>query len=369
MAWKPPKYRHPDFKTAPLANSPAIVLASAPDDGVAPANFHATSNHPEYVHLGNGKWTLVPESRMDCVLVVRDETVEAVEARRLRKGDPVVVGRTEDGEEGIFVHIAGFGTGPGPSVDKFSFRVRGTRETPFSRSYDDLYQLLRHDRQHGCIVWVLGPAVAFDKDSRDAMQGLIEAGYCHALLAGNALATHDLEAGRYRTGLGQDIYTQALRPAGHYNHLDILNEVRRAGSIAAALGTLEISDGIIYACEKRGVPYLLAGSIRDDGPLPEIVADACQAQDRMRVYARKATTVLCLATQLHSIAFGNMTPGYRIMADGTVRPVYFHVIDMSEFSADKLANRGSAQAVAILTNAQDFIINLRNNLVTPRSTS
>jgi hypothetical protein len=222
--------------------------------------------------------------------------------------------------------------------------------------------VLRHDRDHGHIVWVLGPAVAFDKDSRNAMQGLIENGYCHGLLAGNALATHDLEAAQYRTGLGQDIYTQSLLPNGHYNHLDILNEVRRRGSIKHTLEELGLEDGIIYACHKYGVPYVLAGSIRDDGPLPEVIADVYQAQDAMRVHARKATTVVALATQLHSIAFGNMVPSYRVMPDGRVRPVFFYIVDMAEFSADKLANRGSAQAVAILTNAQDFTVNLWNNL-------
>lgn len=358
-----PQYRHPDFTQAPLSDSPTATLAPAPADGVAPKNFHATSNHPEYVHLGGGKWLLAPESRMDCVLVVSGQTLAVIEGRRLKAGDLVVVGRTEDGEEGIFVHTAGFDFGIGKSVDKFSFRTRGTRETPFSRSYDDLYNLLRHDRNEGNIVWVLGPAVAFDKDSRDAMQSLIEDGYCDALMAGNALATHDLEAACYRTGLGQNIYSQSLQPMGHYNHLDILNEVRNAGSIEKAIEKLDLSDGIIYACEKCGVPYVLAGSIRDDGPLPETLGNVYESQDRMRQYARKATTVICLATQLHSIAFGNMTPSYRIMDDGTIRPVSFYIVDMSEFSADKLANRGSAQAVAILTNAQDFMINLRNNLV------
>jgi hypothetical protein len=124
-----------------------------------------------------------------------------------------------------------------------------------------------------------------------------------------------------------------------------------------------IKDGIIYACEKKNVPYVLAGSIRDDGPLPEVLANVYKAQDAMRAYARNATTVIAMATQLHTIAFGNMTPSYRIMEDGSVRPVYFYIVDISEFSADKLANRGSSQAVAILTNVQDFIINLCNNLV------
>jgi hypothetical protein len=362
MAFTLPPYRPPDFRQPALAAAPAARTAPAPADGVAPEEFHATSNHPEYVHRGGGRWLLAPESRMDCVLVLRGEQLAVVEPRRLKAGEAVVVGRTENGEEGIFVHTEGFSEPAAEAAEKFAFRTRGTRETPFSHSYDRLYDLLRHDRDHGCIVWVLGPAVAFDKDSRTAMQGLIEAGYCHALLAGNALATHDLEAALFRTGLGQDIYTQVRQLLGHYNHLDVLNAVRRIGSIRAALRTLPLRDGIIYACEARGVPYVLAGSIRDDGPLPEVLGDVYAAQDAMREHARRATTVLALATQLHTIAFGNMVPSYRILPDGRVRPVYFYIVDMSEFSTDKLANRGSAQAAAILTNVQDFLVNLWRSL-------
>lgn len=171
-----------------------------------------------------------------------------------------------------------------------------------------------------------------------------------------------LEAARFRTGLGQDIYTQAFHPLGHYNHLDVINEVRLRGGIPRAIEELQLNDGIIYACEKKGIPYLLAGSIRDDGPLPGVIADSYQAQDAMRLHARKATTVIAMATQLHSIAFGNMVPSYQVQGDGSVRPVFFYVVDMTEFCVDKLANRGSAQAVAILTNAQDFMVNLWNNL-------
>ncbi len=357
-----PRYRHPDFSRAELVSAPVVRTEPAPADGVVPRNFHGTSNHPEYVHLGGGRWVLAPESRMDSVLVLEDGRLEVLEPRRVKKGQKVVVGRTENGEEGIYVHTDGFVSAEKSETDKFAFRTRGTRETPFSRSYDELYQVLRHDRDHGYIVWVLGPAVAFDQDSRAAMQGLVEAGYCHALLAGNALATHDLEGAYFRTGLGQNIYSQELQPLGHYNHLDILNEVRRAGSIAAAIEQLKIEDGIIFACEKKRVPYVLAGSIRDDGPLPEVIADVYRAQDAMRVHARRATTVMALATQLHSIAFGNMVPSYRVEEDGSVRPVFFYIVDMTEFSADKLANRGSAQAQAILTNVQDFMVNLWNNL-------
>jgi len=351
----------PDFSADHFIKAPAAAMAPSPADGIAPKDYHATSNFPEYVKLESGEWLLAPEGRMDAVLVYDDGTLKVTEARRLIKGDRVVIGRTENGEEGIFVHDACF-VEIKESEDKFTFRSRGTRETPFSHSYDSLYEILKHDRDHGHIVWVLGPAVAFDKDSRAAMQGLIEQGYCHALMAGNALATHDIEAAYFGTGLGQNIYSQELQPLGHYNHLDILNAVRKAGSIKEAIVELGIKDGIMYACEKEDIPYILAGSIRDDGPLPEIISDVYAAQNAMRDHARKATTVITMATQLHSIAFGNMTPSYKVLEDGTIRPVYFYIVDMSEFSADKLANRGSSQAQAILTNVQDFIVNLWNHL-------
>lgn len=357
-----PPYTPPDFSAEPLASAPVITTEKAPADGVAPDEFHATSNHPEYVHVAPGTWVLLHKNRMDTVIRMDGETPEAVEARRLKKGDRVVVGRGEEGEKGVYIHTDGFEQRQGPSK-KFAFMTRGSRETPFSRSYDHLYDILRHEKNEGFITWVLGPAVAFDKDSRDAMAGIIREGYCHALMAGNALATHDMEAGVYGTGLGQDIYTRELKPLGHYHHLDLLNKVRRTGSIPAALEGLGITDGIMHACETCGVPYVLAGSIRDDGPLPEVETHTGKAQDRMRVFAAQATCVITLATQLHTIAFGNMTPSYRVLDDGTVRPVFFYVVDISEFSADKLANRGSAQSTAILTNVQDFMINLANNLI------
>lgn len=357
-----PVYSPPDFSRPDLAAAPAARFEAAPADGVMPRSFHATSNHPEYVHVGGGEWLLASESRMDAVMVLRGRSLELLEPRRVKKGDRVAVGRTENGEEGIYVHISGFADPVESGAEKFVFRTRGTRETPFSRSYDELYNLLRHERDNGYIVWVLGPAVAFDRDSRDAMAGLIRSGYCNALMAGNALATHDLEAALFRTGLGQDIYTQELIPNGHYHHLDVINEVRARGSIDRAIADLGISDGIICACLGAGIPYLLAGSIRDDGPLPEVITDTSLAQDAMRCHAGRATTVIALATQLHAIAFGNMLPSYRVLGNGEVRPVFFYIVDMSEFGADKLANRGSGQVRPILTNVQDFMANLWHNL-------
>ena len=361
MPWALRPYTPPDFSQERFLSAPDAKLMEAPADRVAPDGFHAMSIFPEYFKIG-GRWLLAKESRMDCVPVYRDGEIRVVEFRLLKKGDPVVVGRTENCEEGIFVYPGGFGERSAGPSDAFSFRQNRSRETAFSRDYDELYSVLRHDRDHGKIVWVMGPAVSFDYDARNAFSRLVAAGYVHALLAGNALAAHDLEAAYMKTALGQDIYTQQSRPNGHYNHLTTINRVKLRGGIPQFIEAESIKDGIIYSCEKYHVPYVLAGSIRDDGPLPPVIGDVYQAQDRMRDQVRDATTVLCMATMLHSIAVGNMTPSYRVTADGTVRQVYFFCVDVSEFTVNKLTDRGSLAARGIITNAQDFIVTLSRHL-------
>ena len=208
----------------------------------------------------------------------------------------------------------------------------------------------------------MGPACAFDADSRAAFSQLVQDGYVSGLLAGNALATHDLEGAYLGTALGQDIYTQESKPLGHYYHLDTLNRIRRWGSIPEFIRQEQIRDGIMYSCVKNHVPFVLAGSIRDDGPIPEVYGNAYEAQDAMRVLIRKATTVICMATMLHTIATGNMVPSYRVLPDGTVREIYFYSVDTSEFVVNKLADRGSLAAKSILTNAQDFIVNVNKGV-------
>ena len=355
------EYTHPDFTEERFAGCPEAVFEPAPLDGVAPENFHAMSIFPEYFKV-DGKWLLAEESRMDCVPVLKDGKIQVVEFRNLRKGDMVAVGRTENCEDGIYVYPYGFSEGKASEKDIFAFRTSRSRETAFSVDYDELYQILKYERDHGKIVWVMGPAFAFDHDARKAFQKIIEGGYVHALLAGNALATHDLEGAYLNTGLGQNIYTQESVPNGHYNHLETINKVRYYGSISKFLKEEGLDDGIMAACEKKGVPYVLGGSIRDDGPLPPVYGDVYAAQDAMRNEVRGATTVICMATMLHSIAVGNMTPSYRVLEDGTVRQVYFYCVDISEFTVNKLADRGSLSAKGIITNVQDFIVNLCKGL-------
>ena len=353
-------YTHPDFTQEPLCSAPDARFVAVEKDGVAPENFHAMSIYPEYVKV-EGQWLLAEESRMDCVAVLENGRIVIKEFRLLKKGEQVLVGRTENGEDGIYLHADGFRE-EAAHKDVFAFRGSRSRETAYSQDYNELYEVLRHDREHGKIVWVMGPAFAFDRDARAAMSSLIENGYVHAILAGNALATHDLEGAYLGTALGQDIYTHISQPNGHYNHLETINRVRHHGSIANFIREEKIDNGIIYSCEKCGVPYILGGSIRDDGPLPPVFGDVYAAQDAMRNEIRSATTVICMATMLHTIATGNMTPSYRVMPDGAIRQVYFYCVDVSEFAVNKLADRGSLSARGIVTNVQDFVVLLQKGL-------
>ncbi len=362
MGFKLREYKEPNFNEDRFINAPNARLELVTKDGVAPDNYHANSIYPEYFKV-NGKWVLAKESRMDCVVRVNEnDEPEVVEFRRLKVGDRVVVGRTEDATDGIYLYPNGFYKSEDSDQDVFAFRSGRSRETSYTKDYENLYDLLRHEKENGYVVWVLGPAAVFAKGARDAMASLIKNGYVDAFFGGNAVATHDLEAGIFHTALGQDIYTQESRKDGHYHHLDLLNKARKAGSIENLIDQENINDGIIHACVENNVPIVLGGSLRDDGPLPIVISDVYKAQDEMRKHVSKATTVICLATQLHSIATGNMTPSYRVI-DGEVRQVYFYSVDVSEFAVNKLRDRGSLEVTTIVTNVQDFLVKLKDNLV------
>ena len=360
MAFNIGKYKAPDFSDVKFLTSPDCSVKAAPRDGTAPEGYHAMSIYPEYFKI-KGEWLLAEESRMDCVPVYEGGRILVREFRNLKKGDLVITGRTENCEEGIYLHENGFEEDLSKD-DKFMFRYGRSRESSFSRDYDELYDLLRYEKEHGYVVWVMGPAFSFDYDARNAFSKIIKGGYVDAVLAGNALGTHDLEGAYLGTALGQNIYTQKNEPNGHYNHLDTLNKVRFYGSVKRFIEEEKIGNGIIKSLEESGIPYVLAGSIRDDGPLPCVFGNVYEAQDEMRKYVSRATTVICMATMLHSIAVGNMTPSYRVMDDGTIRKVFFYCIDISEFMINKLADRGSLSSRGIVTNAQDFIVNIANGL-------
>jgi hypothetical protein len=314
--------------------------------------------YTEYFKI-DGEWKLITGTRMDCVpRVCANGALEAVEFRRLKVGDRVIVGRSDDGSEGIYLYAKGFvREDEAASADSFAFRSGRSRETSFAGDYERLVSLLRHDASHGHIVWVLGPAAIFDKDSRDAMEYIVESGCCHAVFGGNAVATHDLEAAMLGTALGQNLETCENVHNGHYNHLDLLNRAARSGSVDDMIAEYRLSGGLVCTCVKKGVPLVLAGSIRDDGPLPEVVCDSGEVQDMMRAHTSRATTVVCLGTQLHSIATGNLTPCYTVTDEG-VRPVFIYAVDISEFALNKLRDRGSLEVTTIVSNIQDFLFKI-----------
>ncbi len=355
-----PKYVEPDFNHEKFIQSPDVQIGEVAIKGVAPDNYHATSIYPEYFKV-EGRWILAQQTRMDCVPVLENGEIIVKEFRKLEIGEKVILGRKDDGSEGIYMHDKSFVV-PDNEIDAFAFRSGRSRETSFSRDYERLRDLLRHEKEHGKIIWVLGPAAVFDYRSRNAISTLIEHGYVHAVLGGNAVATHDLEGAFFRTALGQDIQNQDLKPNGHYHHLDAINMVRKSGTVEKAIEDYKIQGGVIYSCVKNNIPYVLGGSIRDDGPLPCVFGDVYEAQDEMRNQLQNATTVICLATQLHTIAAGNMTPSYTVI-DGEVRPVFIYAVDVSEIVLNKLRDRGTLEVTTIVSNIQDFLYKLNGLLI------
>ena len=362
MSFQMPAYLAPDFTQPRFVDAPNVAMAPAPRDGVAPEHFHSTGIDPEYFKI-DGKWVLAEKIRMDCVPVLRENgVIDIVEFRHLKQGDTVLLGREEDGSEGIYVNSNPFASKESAGLN-FAFRKGRTRETGFSRDYQEIVELLQHEKANGgYCVWVMGPAFTFDVQAREAFSKIVKAGYVQAVLAGNALATHDLEGALLHTALGADITTQRTQYNGHYNHLDTINKVRAYGSIPAFLEGEKLTDGIIASCVQCSVPFVLVGSVRDDGPLPEVYHDVYAGQDDMRSHVKQATTVIGMATTLHTIATGNLTPSYHVEKDGNIRPVYFYSVDTSDFSANKLADRGSLSAKGIVANAQDFITKIAAGL-------
>jgi hypothetical protein len=193
------------------------------------------------------------------------------------------------------------------------------------------------------------------------MEYIVNQGYAHAIFGGNAVATHDLEGAFFGTALGQDIRTRENVHNGHYNHLDAINLINKAGSIKEGIEKYGLDNGLIYSCVKNQIPFVLAGSIRDDGPMRDVIDDMSSVQDAMREHTKKATTIVCLATQLHTIATGNLTPSY-VIVDGVVRPVYIYAVDVSEFVLNKLRDRGTLEVTTIVSNIQDFLYKLTDKL-------
>src|SRR5690242_15622140 len=275
------------------------------------------------------------EPRMDSALVLdRDGALWVREGRRLKKGDMVAVGSAEDGSEGIYVHTASF---LGDDEGEFKFMTSEvSREKPID--YAEMARLLIEERDRaGYPIWVTGPALVHSRARAD-MVWFIENGFVSALLAGNAVAVHDIEASIFGTTLGMTHTGQATQ-GGHGLHMRAINKVRAAGSIAKAVEQGIIKDGVMYARVKHEIPFVLTGSIRDDGPLPDVSTGMHQARDVMQRHTTKATMAILIATALHAIATGNMLPAVVQATDGTMRELPTICVDSSVFVVSKRKGR------------------------------
>jgi lysine-ketoglutarate reductase/saccharopine dehydrogenase-like protein (TIGR00300 family) len=344
----PPDFRHPRF-----AGLPDAKFTAAPADGVLPDGFFSTTNLPTFVHL-KGEWRPPREPRMDSAIVLdANGELWVREGRRVKRGDLVATGEAEDGTEGIYVQSE-LVPEEGHEFKFMSSEV--SREKPID--YAQMARLLIEDRELGGYpVWVTGPALVHSR-ARSDMSWFIANGFVGALLAGNAVAVHDIEASMYGTTLGMTS-TGEITQGGHGLHMRAINKVRGAGSIARAVEQGIITDGIMYSCVKHDIPFVLTGSIRDDGPLPGVITDMLQAQDAMRQHTMKATFAILIATALHAIATGNMLPAFIVQSNGKMRELPTICVDSSEFVVSKLKDRGTHQAFGVVTNAQDFMHILR----------
>ena len=343
----------PDFSSARFANSPDATFVPAPSDGVLPDEFFSTTNLPTWVRI-DGEWRMPREPRMDSALCLDpDGQLWIREGRRVRAGDRVAVGKREDGSEGIYVHSMS----DDEEDSEFKFMTSEvSREKPID--YSQMAEILLDERDRGGYpIWVTGPALVHSRARAD-MVWFIENGFVGALLAGNAVAVHDIEASIYGTTLGMT-QTGVATSGGHGLHMRAINRVRASGSIANAVKEGIITNGIMYALVMSGVPFVLTGSIRDDGPLPEVITDTLAAQDAMKKHTTKATMAILVATALHAIATGNMLPAFVTGKDGSMRELATICVDSSEFVVSKLKDRGTHQAFGVVTNAQDFMHILR----------
>jgi lysine-ketoglutarate reductase/saccharopine dehydrogenase-like protein (TIGR00300 family) len=316
-----------------------VTLAPAPADMVFPDNFYSTTNNPTQIYL-NGEWIPAENTMMDKVIVVKlnAKIADSKPLRDIKKGDLIVVG-----EEGIQVIPP---ERPRESTGIFSFMSSGSSSekpavTIIKKIAQDLYNV---KKTGGKIAVVAGPAVVHT-GAAPALASLIRQGYVDALLSGNALAVHDVEAATLKTSLGISLREGVAAIRGCRNHLVALNTIYKAGNLKNAVAQGVLKSGIIYECVKKEVPFVLAASIRDDGPLPDVITDMVQAQQKYKEQLKGVTMVLMLASTLHAIAVGNMLPS-------TVKLV---CLDINPASVTKLLDRGSTQAVGVVSDIGTFL--------------
>lgn len=333
-------------------------LEPAPAAGVLPAGFYATTNLPTQVRLA-GTWQAVPNPEMDCALVVTSgedfSEVRTVPMHRVAAGAAVVCG-----DAGVRTEV----TGATHSDRPFAFMTSAaSSEKPQGHLVELVAERMRQARELGeKILVVPGPAVVHTGGSTHLAR-LVAAGFVDVVFTGNGFATHDLESSVFGTSLGVAVPTaRGHRPHGHQahrrgegehsNHLRLINEIRRRGSIAAAVAEGYVAGGVMHACVVAGVPYVLGGSLRDDGPLPDVITDVVEAADAMRGHVAGVGVCLMLASTLHAIATGNL------LAAG----VSTFCVDINPAVVTKLTDRGTHQAMGIVNDAGLFLERLAREL-------
>jgi lysine-ketoglutarate reductase/saccharopine dehydrogenase-like protein (TIGR00300 family) len=327
----------------PVDESASIVLKPSAADGTVPDDFYSTTNHRTKVFHG-ARSLDVADQRMDAVIVVREDAARCVKLRDVKAGDPVVTG------------LAGVQVFPPFRERERADFVFMNNEVSSERRVElavaQLAEAMRGIKARlGRIIAVPGPVVVHTGGTRH-LGRLVRGGYIQGILSGNALGVHDAEAALFNTSLGVDVATGIPVDEGHRNHMRAINAIRIAGSLRAAVERGVLKSGLMHDCITHKVDLALAGSIRDDGPLPDTLMDMAKAQERYAEILRDADLVLILGTMLHGIGVGNMTPSW-------VRTV---CVDIHPAVVTKLVDRGSAQASGIVTDVGLFLRLLADEL-------
>ena len=316
-----------------------VKLEPAPKDMVMPDDFYSTTNNTTQVYYGN-QWIDVDNMMMDkCITVdVQRKTAECKMVRDIVKGDMTVVG-----EQGVRIIPQ---ERPREGVDIFQFMSSASSsERPTQHIARKVASDIYSTRKEGGKIIVVSGPVLVHSGAVEALASLIKMGYVNGLLAGNALAVHDVENALLGTSLGMRVNDGTLAVRGHRNHMQAINEVFKAGGLKALVEKGVLRSGVMYECIKNHVPFVLAGSIRDDGPLPDVLTDVVEAQRKYKEVIKGAKLVLMLSTMLHSIAVGNML-------SASVKVV---AVDISQPVVTKLIDRGTAQAIGIVTDVGAFL--------------
>lgn len=331
---------------ATISELKEVELVASTKDKVAPEGFYSTSNHTTHV-LYEGNWIVVENIEMDCTICIDEETKKAYckPLADIKAGDMIAVGR-----EGIRI------TPPQKSRDTqqiFEFMNSDvSSEKPLMNLIRGIASEIKEIKGRGGKIAIVGGPAIVHTGSGKYLASLIREGYIDVLLAGNALATHDIESNLFGTSLGIEVETGEIVSHGHTHHMRAINRINQSGSIKEAVEDGTLNGGIMYECVKNDVPYVLAGSIRDDGPLPDVITNTVEAQELMRHYAQDVDMVIMIATMLHSIAMGNLLPS-------KVKSV---CVDINPSTVTKLSDRGSAQVLSIVTDIGTFLPLLYNAL-------